>query len=152
MKATKQTLARSLSSSLPRLLTALAFVLPTAHACPVRPGTIGNGLIPTPAGLRAECGTNYQAFKKGVTAGSMWAEMYSMPITGPGDNVRFSQVVSTLSSTLTRKGYVFHRSAPVTNQKGAPQMLTFVNRNTGHVFAYLLVREGSRMTLALTGK
>jgi len=124
----------------------------SALACPAQPGTLGNGLMPIPAGMRAECGVNYQAFKKGVTPGGMWAEMYSMPITGSGDNVRFSAAVSKLSSTLTARGYTFTRSAPVTEQKGAPQMLTFVNKKTGKVFAYLLVREGKRMTLALTGK
>ncbi|MFB9991830.1 hypothetical protein ACFFLM_07605 [Deinococcus oregonensis] len=139
-----------------RLLALTALTLTSvALACPAKPGTLGNGLMPSIAGMRPECGVNYQAFRKSLLAGrtvkNAWAEMYSLPMTNAADNQRFSAALQTLTTTLAKKGYVYFSTSDLGSGSNAPRLLNFVNKKTRRVFSYLLVREGNRMTLAIAG-
>ncbi len=135
-----------------RLLALTSLTLTSAAlACPVKPGTLGNGLMPSIAGMRPECGANYQQFKKGATLKGQWAEMYSLPITGSGDAQKFSAALTKMTGTLTQKGYTFFKATDLGADKDAPRLLTYINKKTKLVFGYLVVREGTRMTVALTG-
>ncbi|UQN09808.1 hypothetical protein [Deinococcus sp. QL22] len=138
------------------LMTLATLTLTSAAlACPAQQGTLGNGLMPAIAGMRAECGPNYQAFSKSLLSGGTlkggWAEMYSLPMTTATDNQRFSAALQKMTSTLTTKGYVYFSTSDVGSDRDAPRLLNFVNKKTKRVFSYLLVREGSRMTLAIAG-
>lgn len=139
-----------------RLLALATLTLTSAaFACPAQKGTLGNGLMPAIAGLRAECGPNYQAFSKSLlSSGTLkggWAEMYSLPLTTAADNQKFSAALQKMTSTLAQKDYAYFSTSDLGNGRDAPRMLNFVNRETKRVFSYLLVREGSRMTLAIAG-
>jgi hypothetical protein len=144
-----------LKSRLPVLGLALCASLSvSALACPVKPGTLGNGLMPAIAGMKPNCGSNYQQFKSGMTGNAKvihpWAEMYSIPITTPADNKAFSAALGKMVAGLTSRGYVYFNTTDL-GGKDSPRLLNFVNKKTGLVFGYLLVREGDHMTLALTG-
>ncbi len=139
-----------------RLLALASLTLTSvALACPAQKGTLGNGLMPAIAGMRAECGANYQAFSKNLLSGGTlkggWAEMYSLPISTATDSQKFSAALQKMTSTLTSKGYVYFSTSDLGSGTDAPRLLNFVNKKTKRVFSYLLVREGNRMTLALAG-
>lgn len=126
----------------------------SAFACPVKPGTLGNGLMPAIAGMKPNCGRNYQAFRNGMVGNKLvkhpWAEMYSIPIAAPADSKVFSAALSKMVAGLTGRGYVYYNTTDL-GGKNSPRLLNFVNKKTGLVFGYFLVREGDHMTLALTG-
>lgn len=137
-------------------LLALMALTSVALACPAKPGTLGNGLMPSIAGMRPECGVNYQAFRKSLLGGGTikngWAEMYSLPMTTAADNQRFAAALQTLTTTLAKKGYVYFSTSDLGSGNNAPRLLNFVNKKAKSVFSYLLVREGNRMTLAIAGR
>lgn len=138
------------------LITLATLTLTSAAlACPAQKGTLGSGLMPAIAGMRAECGSNYQAFSKSLLSGGTlkggWAEMYSLPMTTATDNQRFSAALQKMTSTLTTQGYVYSSTSDLGSGRNAPRLLNFVNKTTKRVLSYLLVREGSRMTLAIVG-
>lgn len=126
-----------------RLLPLAALVLtPVALACPVKSGTVANGLFKDTRKLTPICGPLYLTFKQAM-AGTKWAEMYTLD--SKASQTRTRQTNALLAS-IVKGGY-----RKVREQKNPRHQVYLFQRGKNTITAVVGI-SGPVHYLALAGQ
>ncbi|GGL11009.1 hypothetical protein GCM10010844_32140 [Deinococcus radiotolerans] len=116
----------------PTLVLAL---ISSALACPAKPGTMFNGLLPAILAFKPECGAAYATFKKSA-AGAKWTEVYVLRPPNDGD-----ALIRTTLSRLPQVGFrplgtkPYGQTTAYVFRKGTSDLVVLTKRYTwGVVF------------------
>ncbi|MBB5236182.1 hypothetical protein [Deinococcus budaensis] len=124
------------------LLLAALLLTPAALACPVKPGTVANGLFKDTRRLPPICGPLYLTFKQAMS-GTKWTEMYALD--SQASKTRTAQTNAILAS-IVRSGY-----RKVREQKGPRSQVYLFQRRKNTITAVVGI-SGPVHYLALAGQ